>query len=78
MNPFKVFYRYWMSFAKKLSIIPTTIILFIIYFGGIGIISIINFISRKDFLDKRLNDKPTYWHEKEYIPTDLQRCKRQF
>ena len=78
MNIFKTIYKYWMIFAKKLAIIPTTIILFIIYFGGIGAISIINFILRKDLLDKRLVNHPTYWCEKEHIPADFQRCKRQF
>lgn len=78
MKFLKTFYKYWMIFAKKLSIIPTTIILFIIYFGGIGMISIINFILRKDLLDKNLAASTTYWREKEDIPTDLERCKRQF
>ncbi len=78
MKIFKTIYKYWMIFAKKLAIIPTTIILFIIYFGAISIISIINFIFRKDLLDKRIAGKPTYWLAKEHIPTDFERCKRQF
>ena len=77
-NGWRVFYKYWMIFAKKLSIIPTTIILFIIYFGCISVISIIHFILRKDLLDRSLADKPTFWHDKELIPTDFERCKRQF
>ncbi|NQT06563.1 MAG: hypothetical protein HQ575_03385, partial [Candidatus Omnitrophica bacterium] len=75
MSIFKTIYKYWMLFAKKLSIIPTTIILLIIYFGGISIVSIISFLCRKDLLDKRFIDKSTYWLAKEHIPTDRERCK---
>lgn len=78
MKMFKTLYKYWMIFAKKLSIIPTTIILFIIYFACIGAISIVNFILRKDLLDKRPLSRPSFWLDKEAIPADLKRCKRQF
>lgn len=78
MKPLKTIYRYWMIFAKKLSIIPTTIILFIIYFGAIGALSLINFILGKDLLDKKSFAGATYWQDKEHIPTDPERCKRQF
>ena len=75
---FKTLYRYWMIFAKKFSIIPTTIILSILYFIFIGIISLINLISRKDLLGKRSRDTGSYWLAKEHIPADFERCKRQF
>ncbi len=75
---FKQIYKYWMLFAKKLSIIPTTIILFIVYFGVIGPISIIHRILGKDLLKRKLAKSPTYWLDKEDIPTDFERCKRQF
>ena len=78
MKVFRELYRYWMIFAKKLSIIPTTIILFIVYFACIGAISIVNFLLRNDLLDKKVIDRPTYWRDKELIPTDYERCKRQF
>lgn len=74
----KTLYKYWMIFAKKIAIIPTTIILFIIYSGAIGIVGIINFIGRKDILDKNLNKEATSWRDKEVIPVDFERCKRQF
>lgn len=71
-------YKYWMIFARKLAIIPTTIILFILYFGIISIIALIGFISGKDFLNKRPADKNSFWLVKEHIATDIERCKRQF
>lgn len=78
MKFFKTAYKYWMIFAKKLSIIPSTIILIIIYSACIGAVSIINFILRKDLLCKRPVKSDTYWLDKEQIPANLERCKRQF
>ncbi len=67
-----------MKFAKVLGKIQTTIILFLIYFIGVGVISIIAFITRRDFLDKRLTDQESFWRDRENkIPT-LEDCKRQF
>ncbi|MBI5144452.1 MAG: hypothetical protein HZA30_05240 [Candidatus Omnitrophica bacterium] len=74
----KILYKYWMKFARILGRIQTTIILFLIYFIGIGTISIISFIFRKDFLDKALTGKKSFWHDRtNKIPT-LEDCKRQF
>lgn len=77
-NFFKKLYKYWMIFAKKFAIIPTTIILSILYFIFVGIIALINFVTRQDLLGKRAVTKDTYWLAKEHIPTDFERCKRQF
>ena len=71
-------YRYWMIFAKKLAIIPTTIILSLIYVIAVGPIAIANFIMRKDILNKRFADKDSFWLDKEHVATDPERCKRQF
>jgi len=74
----KFLYDLWMRFAKVLGRIQTTIILFFIYFIGVGSVAIVSFLFRKDFLDKRLDDRPTFWHDRESkIPT-LEDCKRQF
>jgi hypothetical protein len=67
-----------MIFAKKIAIIPTTIILSFLYYVVIGIIALINFIVGKDLLDKKLKTSPSFWRDKELIPTDFERCKRQF
>lgn len=75
---FKTLYEYWMKFAKILGKIQTTIILFFIYFIVLGTVSIISFISRKDFLDKALTDEETFWRTRiAKIPT-LEDSKRQF
>ena len=67
-----------MRFAKLLGRIQATIILFLIYFIGVGIISIISFIFRKDFLDKRLVDKTSFWRERLSDFPTLKNSKRQF
>lgn len=78
MGPLKILYKYWMKFVKVLGRVQTTIILFLIYFLGVGMISLISFILRRDFLDKRLTDRSTFWNDRPAkIPT-LDDCKRQF
>ena len=75
---FKTLYRYWMKFAKVLGKIQTAIILFFIYFIGVGVISIIAFIFRRDFLDKRLAGKESFWRDRIASTPNLENCKRQF
>lgn len=78
MRILKLIYQYWMKFARVLGRIQTAIILFLIYFLCLGPISLISFIFRRDFLDKRFVDKPTFWRARpEELPT-LESSKRQF
>lgn len=74
----KKLYKYWMIFARKLAIIPTTVLLFMLYFGIISLIRLLSLISRKDLLDKKIVDKGSFWLAKEHIATDYERCKKQF
>lgn len=67
-----------MKFVKILGKIQTTIILFLIYFLGVGIISLIAFLFRRDFLDKRLRDEDTFWRDRPARISTLEDCKRQF
>lgn len=74
----KIIYKYWMKFARVLGKVQTTIILFLIYFIGVGTISIIAFIFKRDFLDKKFSDRPSFWRDRtSKIPT-LEDSKRQF
>ena len=78
MKFFKILYDCWMKFARILGRVQTALMLFIIYFLGVGIIAIIAFIFRRDFLDKRLYGKKSFWRDRPAkIPT-LEECKRQF
>ncbi len=74
----KLLYKYWMKFAKVLGRIQTVILLFLIFFLVIGPITLISFICRKDFLDKRFVDKESYWHHRPSDDPGLESLKRQF
>jgi len=78
MRLFKNLYKYWMKFAKVLGRVQTVIILFFIYFIGIGVIAIISFIFRKDFLDKRFNGNASFWRDRTAPTPNLENCRRQF
>lgn len=73
-----VIYSRWMKFARVLGKIQTTVILFVIYFISVGMISIISFILRKDFLDKKFVDEESYWRNRTGEASTLKNCKRQF
>lgn len=78
MKMLKVLYNGWMKFAKVLGRIQSAIILFLIYFIGVGFISTVAFILRKDFLDKRIAEKDTFWSGRVVEHPDLENSKRQF
>ena len=78
MNTLKLLYKYWMIFARTLGLIQTTIILFVVYFAGVGVISMISFLFRRDFLDKRLIDKESFWRDRISLPPTFENSKRQF
>ena len=75
---FKTLNKYRIIFIKKLLHILTVIMLSIVYFSALGVVSLINFILRKDLLDKKFFDKSSFWLDKEHIASDFERCKRQF
>lgn len=74
----KALYKGWMAFARILGKIQSAILLFFIYVIGVGSISIISFIFRKDFLDKRMSAAETFWHERPADASGLENCKKQF
>ena len=78
MKILKVIYSAWMKFAKVLGKIQSTILLFLIYFIGVGTVSLTSFIFRKDFLDKRRTDKESFWRDRTAETPDLANCKKQF
>lgn len=73
-----VIYSWWMKFARVLGKIQTTVILFVIYFIGVGMTSMISFILRKDFLDKKFVDAESYWRNRTGEASTIENCKRQF
>jgi len=69
----------WMKFARTLGRIQTAILLFLIYFLGVGLVAVISFMFRKDFLDENMRIKgPTLWRPRETPGADIENAKRQF
>ena len=75
---FKALWAGWKKFAHKLGVFNTKVILTITYFIIMAIASIITTILRRDLLDRKFKEKPTFWIDREpYSPT-LEDARRQF
>ena len=71
--------RGWMAFADRLGKIQTAIILFLTYVLVLGPISfILRGIGRQDLLELKRTEGATFAHAKKAVPTDRERCERQF
>jgi hypothetical protein len=82
MRPIKQFFsllwRGWKKFAHVLGIINTRILLTITYFVVIMIAAVVRMIARADLLDRRMDKKPSYYHNREPFKDTLQTVRRQF
>jgi hypothetical protein len=63
--------------GMNITIIINTVLLFIVYVFGVGITSIIAKISRKHFMDTKL-DKKSYWTQFNLSKKPLKEYYRQF
>lgn len=54
----------WKRFAHALGVVNRTVLLTLFYFIIIDLINLVLRAMRKDLLDRRLGDEPTYWHPK--------------
>jgi len=68
----------WKAIAKKIAVVQTTIILFIIYFGFFSIMFFLTLVTRQDLLDKRLITVKSYWRKKEPHGSQQDQYKHQF
>ena len=82
MRPIKQFFsllwRGWKKFAHILGIINTRILLTITYFVVLMIAAVIRMFTRADLLDRKMEKKPTYYHNREPFKDTLQTVRRQF
>ena len=67
----KAIYRGWMKFAHFIGRINTAIILTLFYAVFIGVGRIALFILRKDILDLRFKDRPSYWKKRQDFKADI-------
>lgn len=69
---------HWKWFAAKLSIVQTFLILTLVYSLVIGITALIARLLRRDLLDRRLRNQPTFWHARQDLPGTIESCRHQF
>ena len=62
---FKLLYKGWMKFAHALGKINTAILMTLFYFLFLGFTRIFVLVFRKDLLDSRWKDRPSYWRKRE-------------
>jgi hypothetical protein len=68
-----------MAFVLRLGRIQTAIILFIIYFLVIGPVSVLmRVVGRRDLLELHAPKRSSFGQAKTQVPTDPERCERQF
>jgi len=71
-------YKWWMAFARALAFINTTLILTLVYLVLIGPSWLIMKLLRKDLLDRRMPDVPSYWKKKAPLEHTLEEGRHQF
>ncbi|MBI5185702.1 MAG: hypothetical protein HZA01_08250 [Nitrospinae bacterium] len=78
MSFLKKIYKGWLYIADKIAYVQTRLILFVLYFLGIGVYGIFGVIFRTDLLDKKAKDAETFFKPKEHSERELARYERQF
>jgi hypothetical protein len=75
---FKPFYHVWMGLAAVLSYVMTRVILGLLFYTLFSVIGIGARILRRDLLDERLGDEPSYWRPRHSRPVDRRFFQKQF
>ena len=75
---FKLIWRGWMKFAHILGYINTRILLTVTYFVIFAVASAITFFARADLLDRKMDKKPSYYHNREPFKDTVETVKRTF
>ena len=66
----------WVAIAERFGTVQTLVLLGFIYVFVIGPVSVVQFVARRDQLDKRsLRGGDTAWRESESGGNDLERAK---
>jgi len=70
--------KFWLAFAYAFGRFNTRLLLTIVYFSIIALPAIVLMLIRKDLLDRRFNNKSSYWTKKELIKHTLDEARHQF
>lgn len=77
-NVWKKMYSYWMKFARLLGRVNAVVFLTIFYFLLIGPAALVLKVFGRDLLDRRAEDRASYWYDKEQEAVSVERSKHQF
>ena len=75
---FKLLWKGWKKFAHILGVVNTRILLTVTYFIIFAIGSVAVVMSRADLLDRKMDKKASYYHNREPFKDTLQTVKRSF
>lgn len=75
---FSLLWRGWKQFAHILGIINTRILLTITYFVVFAVAGLIRVLARADLLDRKMEKKPSYYHNREPFKDTIQTVRRTF
>ena len=82
MKPIKQFFsllwRGWMKFAHVLGVVNTKILLTVTYFVLLAVAAVIRIITRADLLDRKMDKKPSYYHNREPFKDTIETVRRTF
>ena len=68
-----------MRFVNALGRVQTTLLLSLVYILGVGPLWLcVCFLGRRDLLGTRRGAAPSFAAQKAKVPTDRERCERQF
>lgn len=71
-------YEYWMAFGHAIGTVMTPVQLLIIYALVFGPARLISALAGKDLLDRRMAQRPSFWHAREQRPHTLEETRHQF
>ncbi len=78
VQAFRLIRRSWMAFAHVVGVVQNFILLTLLYFLLFGPIALCLRLLGHDLLGLRRDDRASLYFPKDHVPTDLERCERQF
>ena len=71
-------FRSWMALGRLIGLVMTPIHMFIVYVFAIGPANVGARVLRKDPLDRKVNNRPTFWRKKEVPSPTLENMRHTF
>jgi hypothetical protein len=75
---FSRIFRYWMALGHLIGIVMTPVHMLIVYVFAIGPANVGTRALRKDLLDRKIENAPTFWKKKEVPSPTLENMRHTF